>query len=71
MVAPKLLTIDAEEIRKIVHDLAQGAAVADSAISMVEEDRLLPERFREDVQDCATGCRTVCAQVRLLQKLVG
>lgn len=68
---PDQLKIPAETVRKIVHDLANAAAIADSAISMVEGDNALPERFREDVQDCATACRTVSAQVRLLQKLVG
>jgi hypothetical protein len=68
---PAQLTLDLDTVQKIIHDMANAAAVAESALSMVELDRNLPESLRTDVQDAATASRTMSKLVIQLQKLTG
>lgn len=65
------ITLDAERLQKIVHDLANKAAVAESALAMVEQDRRLPEALREDVTDASVASQSISGLVIELQKLVG
>jgi hypothetical protein len=65
------ITLEMDAIQRIAHGMANAAAVAESALSMAELDRRLPEALRPDIQDAATATRTMSALVIEFQKLVG